>query len=416
MSAISSLAWVWMMVLSWVFGAPEALTEVTRHVGDRGPGPLPAPVIYKAPAAGDTIVTVLALPFGETESATISVNDGAVEYNQPVPPGSDRCDVPVRDLSMGDTIRAYYTIGGLDSDLSEPETVTTDTTTAVLADDFESYADQAAMEAVWTQSGAGTVLLDASKDATGGPGGWQCAQIPDSADPEIPPPAYMTRPLRIGEGLVVPTETAPVVWNVDIYDPVGPDPDGTVNEWVELNHYGGPDSFLAHLGMCGWGDTNNNSYDFRASGNGGPGWVDLDEFDAPLRSEGWHTFTMVHKGSRIDVYVDGLLSKKNIQLTDPTTYARADVGGGYNGDRSVWADDFYVETGPVWFGSVPGPQATGDVDRDGDVDLSDLAALLATYGECVGDPNWNAYADFDDDGCVTLSDLASLLGNYGYPG
>jgi len=55
----------------------------------------------------------------------------------------------------------------------------------------------------------------------------------------------------------------------------------------------------------------------------------------------------------------------------------------------------------------------GDVDIDGDTDLSDLAALLASYGECVGDPTFIPEADFDDDGCVTLSDLAHLLGDYG---
>jgi hypothetical protein len=55
----------------------------------------------------------------------------------------------------------------------------------------------------------------------------------------------------------------------------------------------------------------------------------------------------------------------------------------------------------------------GDVDGDGDTDLADLAALLASYGVAPGDPNWNPAADFDGDDDVDLSDLAHLLGDYG---
>lgn len=55
----------------------------------------------------------------------------------------------------------------------------------------------------------------------------------------------------------------------------------------------------------------------------------------------------------------------------------------------------------------------GDVDGDGDTDLSDLAALLAAYDSVIGDPNHNPNADFDGDGDVDLSDLAFLLADYG---
>lgn len=55
----------------------------------------------------------------------------------------------------------------------------------------------------------------------------------------------------------------------------------------------------------------------------------------------------------------------------------------------------------------------GDVDHDGDVDLSDLAILLSSYGLCEGDDGFVAEADLDNDGCVDLADLATLLSHYG---
>jgi hypothetical protein len=55
------------------------------------------------------------------------------------------------------------------------------------------------------------------------------------------------------------------------------------------------------------------------------------------------------------------------------------------------------------------PMCPGDLDYDGDVDLSDLAALLANYNMTgIG-----LVGDIDDDTDVDLSDLAALLAVYG---
>jgi len=67
-----------------------------------------------------------------------------------------------------------------------------------------------------------------------------------------------------------------------------------------------------------------------------------------------------------------------------------------------------VDVGAYEFGGT-GPQPCfGDFDDDWDVDLSDLAALLANYGDsgtCGG--------DLDCDGDVDLADLTALLAAYG---
>ncbi len=57
------------------------------------------------------------------------------------------------------------------------------------------------------------------------------------------------------------------------------------------------------------------------------------------------------------------------------------------------------------------PPCFGDLDGDGDVDLTDLATLLANYGT----PSGAEYedGDLDGDGDVDLTDLAMLLANYG---
>ncbi|MFQ5805223.1 MAG: WD40/YVTN/BNR-like repeat-containing protein [Phycisphaerae bacterium] len=67
----------------------------------------------------------------------------------------------------------------------------------------------------------------------------------------------------------------------------------------------------------------------------------------------------------------------------------------------------------AWRASLSDAGVEGDVDGDGDVDLNDLAALLAAYGTCTNDPGYNPAADLDDSGCLDLADLAILLANYG---
>ncbi len=75
--------------------------------------------------------------------------------------------------------------------------------------------------------------------------------------------------------------------------------------------------------------------------------------------------------------------------------------------------------GKVYVFMGTGPECPGDIDGDGDTDLSDLAELLASYGKCPGDdgynPACNLYENDPPDGCVDLSDLGLLLADYGCP-
>ncbi|MFQ5805793.1 MAG: hypothetical protein ACE5I3_05015, partial [Phycisphaerae bacterium] len=62
-------------------------------------------------------------------------------------------------------------------------------------------------------------------------------------------------------------------------------------------------------------------------------------------------------------------------------------------------------------GIMDGCLCPGDLDGDFDVDLTDLAQLLAHYGMTSGATYEDG--DLDGDGDVDLTDLADLLGNYG---
>ncbi len=58
------------------------------------------------------------------------------------------------------------------------------------------------------------------------------------------------------------------------------------------------------------------------------------------------------------------------------------------------------------------PRCDGDISGDGDTDQSDLGLLLALYGACDGDGDYDPVADLDGDGCIGQSDLGELLSDY----
>ena len=84
--------------------------------------------------------------------------------------------------------------------------------------------------------------------------------------------------------------------------------------------------------------------------------------------------------------------------------------------NTPWGRSPTLRDGDLYFAWVdftnplgPPLPCPGDLDGDGDVDLGDLATLLAQFGS-VG-PGFSA--DIDGDGDVDLSDLTILLANFG---
>ena len=78
--------------------------------------------------------------------------------------------------------------------------------------------------------------------------------------------------------------------------------------------------------------------------------------------------------------------------------------------NAMTGGDFEL-SGGFWPGAAEDEFCFGDLDGDSDIDLADLAQLLANYGTTSGASYEDG--DLDGDGDVDLSDLAGLLAVYG---
>ncbi|MBI5864236.1 MAG: PQQ-dependent sugar dehydrogenase [Planctomycetes bacterium] len=113
-------------------------------------------------------------------------------------------------------------------------------------------------------------------------------------------------------------------------------------------------------------------------------------------------------------YLDASDAIREFQLVGQAGFGRSLLGFGRDaaGEIYVMANGTGVPFGTTGVVLRIRTRA-GDIDADGDVDLQDLAFLLAAFGSCAGDPTYNAAADIDGNGCVELQDLANLLAAFG---
>ncbi|UCG16396.1 MAG: hypothetical protein JSV19_13980 [Phycisphaerales bacterium] len=387
--------------------APDELITAVQTVNGIDSDPsepvivaIPGPTIFKVPAQGDADVRVIdVLPTASL--VTVSVNGGATSFSAD-PGGETWVNVPVSGLVAGDTVTANMTVMGNLSGESEAETVTTNVETLIICDDFESYANQAAFELAWPVRGTTLDLVGQNTTpggsqglyANGNEGNW-----------------------KLFTPGVTPAVQVPVVWTMTYYDfegEGGPDD----RQFLQLDGsywYGGGSGSYFLLEMGTWYDSRTH-YCLRIFGSGGPGWVVLDQYDAPPRSIGWHSFSVIYKGDRIDAYVDGLLALKNVASPTGMVLEVAQLGANPYGNGQMYTDDYCVTTGPARIPvldlppvapTVESPLVDGDaiVTVSGITDDADSVTVYTNGGSPVTLPlTPGAQTEAD----VTVAQLAHL--------
>ncbi len=208
--------------------------------------------------------------------------------------------------------------------------------------------------------------------------------------------------LTIQSGASITVVDAPLVNNDNLYG------GGTVNGDVENN-----DFLIPGVGTSATGELYIDG-DFTQAGSGTlrirlSGNMPITDFDR-LRLTGHATL-----GGTLD-----------LRLTDGFTPDLGDTfrvvlyTGGHTGEFNTvslpelpndWEWDVRYLSGMVQLDVVEPQECPGDLDGDGDIDLADLAQLLAHYGTTSGATYEDG--DIDGDGDVDLADLAALLSVYG---
>lgn len=117
---------------------------------------------------------------------------------------------------------------------------------------------------------------------------------------------------------------------------------------------------------------------------------------------------------------DGIVALITFQITrqppqntsQPYFYAQLQIGFGELIDSNFNDIPFSVAQGTL---RIDDPWSlTGDLNRDGKVDLQDLVLMANAYGSKPGDPKWNSNADIAPPyGIIGLSDLVTLSLQYG---
>jgi parallel beta-helix repeat protein len=91
-------------------------------------------------------------------------------------------------------------------------------------------------------------------------------------------------------------------------------------------------------------------------------------------------------------------------------YTGLDANGDGIGDSPYVVDTKNQDNYPLM---IPYPYISGDINRDGIININDLILLNQAYGSTPTSTNWNSNADLNNDKIIMVQDLHILARNYG---
>ncbi len=217
----------------------------------------------------------------------------------------------------------------------------------VFYDNFDSYADQAAFNAVWNVGVAGGGLILSTDQASSGSQSVQQDLTAKASGIDIAP--------------ISGSDAAPLEWSFRFYDSTQ---SANLRQFATIRDNAPALAQLVAIGA--YNDTTltknlitsepvtaadlNTYYAARVAFSPGPNWFILNTDGVPTRSTGWHELKAVFYDTTVDFYVDGVLGMAGIEYAaaaGAVTFDRLTVGSGLSSaNGAAFYDDVKVTVIP----------------------------------------------------------------------
>lgn len=221
--------------------------------------------------------------------------------------------------------------------------------TTILFDNFDGYADQAAVNAVWNVGLVGGGATLSLEQAFSGLQSMKQGTIAQQSGRDFTP--------------VSGSDVNPLVWSFQFYDSIQTanlrqfatirDNSPALAQIVAIGAYN--DTTLTkdrYTGLSVTAADLNTYYACRVAFAPGPNWFILNGPNAPTRSTGWHELKAVFYGTTVEFYVDGVNALSGLMTSyanslGAISFDRVTVGSGLSSANGVaYYDDVLVQVIP----------------------------------------------------------------------